>query len=194
MSINNMEKNIKVDIRETIFEKIESLQRGPKTIKKFFPFTIEDLIEDYEGCIEVIEDYIDTHKDKIMDFEFESWIDEVSMTPVLMMKIYLVPTIASHLSNVVYLNNLLPSSVESDIIREEITNIISEYREGFNGEKTRSDLANKLRLKLMIDDILDKTSDEDRDNQEFTFVVVKEGKELELNEYLDQIAAQKRFE
>ena len=189
-----MEKNIKVDIRETIFEKIESLQRGPKTIKKFFPFTIEDLIEDYEGCIEVIEDYIDTHKDKIMDFEFESWIDEVSMTPVLMMKIYLVPTIASHLSNVVYLNNLLPSSVESDIIREEITNIISEYREGFNGEKTRSDLANKLRLKLMIDDILDKTSDEDRDNQEFTFVVVKEGKELELNEYLDQIAAQKRFE
>ena len=194
MSINNMEKNIKVDIRETIFEKIESLQRGPKTIKKFFPFTIEDLIEDYEGCIEVIEDYIDTHKDKIMDFEFESWIDEVSMTPVLMMKIYLVPTIASHLSNVVYLNNLLPSSVESDIIREEITNIISEYREGFNGEKTRSDLANKLRLKLMVDDILDKTSDEDRDNQEFTFVVVKEGKELELNEYLDQIAAQKRFE
>ena len=194
MSINNMEKNIKVDIRETIFEKIESLQRGPKTIKKFFPFTIEDLIEDYEGCIEVIEDYIDTHKDKIMDFEFESWIDEVSMTPVLMMKIYLVPTIASHLSNVVYLNNLLPSSVESDIIREEITNIISEYREGFNDEKTRSDLANKLRLKLMIDDILDKTSDEDRDNQEFTFVVVKEGKELELNEYLDQIAAQKRFE
>ena len=194
MSINNMEKNIKVDIRETIFEKIESLQRGPKTIKKFFPFTIEDLIEDYEGCIEVIEDYIDTHKDKIMDFEFESWIDEVSMTPVLMMKIYLVPTIASHLSNVVYLNNLLPSSVESDIIREEITNIISEYREGFNDEKTRSDLANKLRLKLMIDDILDKTSDEGRDNQEFTFVVVKEGKELELNEYLDQIAAQKRFE
>ena len=194
MSINNMEKNIKVDIRETIFEKIESLQRGPKTIKKFFPFTIEDLIEDYEGCIEVIEDYIDTHKDKIMDFEFESWIDEVSMTPVLMMKIYLVPTIASHLSNVVYLNNLLPSSVESDIIREEITNIISEYREGFNGEKTRSDLANKLRIKLMVDDILDKTSDEDRDNQEFTFVVVKEGKELELNEYLDQIAAQKRFE
>lgn len=194
MSINNMEKNIKVDIRETIFEKIESLQRGPKTIKKFFPFTIEDLIEDYEGCIEVIEDYIDTHKDKIMDFEFESWIDEVSMTPVLMMKIYLVPTIASHLSNVVYLNNLLPSSVESDIIREEITNIISEYREGFNDEKTRSDLANKLRLKLMVDDILDKTSDEDSDNQEFTFVVVKEGKELELNEYLDQIAAQKRFE
>lgn len=194
MSRNNMEKNIKVDIRKTIFEKIESLQRGPKTIKKFFPFTIEDLIEDYEGCIEVIEDYIDTHKDKIIDFEFESWIDEVSMTPVLMMKMYLVPTIASHLSNVVYLNNLLPSSVESDIIREEITNIISEYREGFNDEKTRSDLANKLRLKLMVDDILDKTSDEDRDNQEFTFVVVKEGKELELNEYLDQIAAHKRFE
>jgi hypothetical protein len=46
----------------------------------------------------------------------------------------------------------------------------------------------------MADDILDKTSDEDIDNQKFTFVVVKNGKELELNEYLNQIAAQKRFE
>ena len=189
-----MTKNIKTDIRSLEFERLGELQKGPQTLKKFFVFSMDDLYKDHEGCIQVIEDYIEQHKDKILDFEFDSWIDEVSMTPVLMMKIYLVPTIASHLSNVVYLNNLLPSSVESDIIREEITNIISEYREGFNGEKTRSDLANKLRLKLMVDDILDKTSDEDRDNQEFTFVVVKEGKELELNEYLDQIAAQKRFE
>ena len=189
-----MEKNIKVDIRDSIFEKIESLQRGPKTIKKFFPFTIEDLIEDYEGCIEVIEDYIHTHKDKIMDFEFESWIDEVSMTPVLMMKMYLVPTIASHLSNVVYLNNLLPSSVESDIIREEITNIISEYQWEFNDEKTRSDLANRIKFKLGADDVIDRTTNEDADNNKYTLFVSKGGKELELNEYLNSIAEEKRFE
>ena len=54
-----MEKSIKTDIRGMIFEKMESLQRGPKTIKKFFPFTMEDLVDDYEGCIEVIEDFIE---------------------------------------------------------------------------------------------------------------------------------------
>jgi hypothetical protein len=189
-----MEKNIKKDIRETIFEKIESLQRGPKSIKKFFPFTMEDLTDDYEGCIEVIEDYIDMHKDKIMNFEFESWIDEVTMTPVLMMKMYLVPTIANHLSNIGHLNNLVPSSVESDIIREEITNIISEFQWEFNDEKTREVLANRLKFKLGAEDIIDRTTKEDVDNNKYTFYVVKNGKELELNDYINHIAEKRRFE
>lgn len=189
-----MEKNIKIDIRDSIFKKIESLQRGPKTLKKFFPFTMEDLVDDYEGCIEVIEDYIEMHSDKIIDFEFESWIDEVTMTPVLMMKMYLVPTISSHLSNITYLNNLLPSRVESDIIREEITNIISEYQFEFNDEKTRTDLANRLKFKLSVDDVIDRTPTELVDEGKFKFIIVKDGKEMELNEYLDYIANQKRFE
>jgi hypothetical protein len=189
-----MTESTKSNIRSLIFNKLENLQRGPKTIKKFFPFTMEDLADDYEGCIEAIENFIESHKDKILDFEFESWVDEVTMTPVLMMKMYLVPSIALHLTNISFLNNLLPSSVESEIIREEITNIIAEYQGKFNDAQTRSHLANKLKFKLMADDILDKTSDEDIDNQKFTFVVVKNGKELELNEYLNQIAAQKRFE
>lgn len=189
-----MEKNIKKDIRASIFEKIENLQRGPKFLKKFFTFTMEDLADDHEGCIEVIESYIEMHKDKIMDFEFESWIDEVSMTPVLMMKMYLVPTIASHLSNISYLNNLLPSSVEADIIREEITNIISEYQWDFNDKETRSDLANRLKFKLGADDVIDRTTDAEVDNNKYAFFIAKGGKELELNEYLNSIADQKRFE
>lgn len=187
-------KSIKTDIRGKIFEKIENLQRGPKTIKKFFPFTMEDLIDDYEGCIEVIEDFIEIHNDKIIDFEFESWIDEISMAPVLMMKIYLVPTISGHLSNISYLNNLVPSSVEADIIREEITNIISEYQFEFNDEKTRSDLANRLKFKLSADDVIDRTTEGLVDEGKSRFIVVKDGKELELNDYINHIANQKRFE
>jgi len=189
-----MEKSIKTDIRGMIFEKMESLQRGPKTLKKFFPFTMEDLVDDYEGCMEVIEDYIDMHKDKIIDFEFESWIDEVTMTPVIMMKMYLVPTIASHLSNITYLNNLLPSSVESDIIREDITNIISGYQFEFNDEKTRANLASRLKFKLSVDDVIDRTPTELADEGKFKFIIIKDSKEMELNEYLDYIADQKRFE
>lgn len=189
-----MEKEIKTDIRETILEKMEDLQRGPKTIKKFFPFTMGDLVDDYEGCMEVIEDFIDMHKDKIEDFEFESWIDEVTMTPVLMMKMYLVPTISNHLSNITHLNNMLKSSVEADIIREEITNIISEYQWEFNDKKTRDDLANRLKFKLNADDVIDSTTDVLVDEGKFSFVVVKDGKQMELNEYIDYIKSKKRFE
>lgn len=195
-NINTQEKEVEIkrDTRKIIFEKLENLQRNPKTLKKFFPFTMEDFYDDPEGCIEVIEDYIDIHKDKIIDFEFESWIDESSMAPVLMMKMTLVPTISSYLSNIGYLNNLLPSSVESDIIREEITNIISEYQWEFNDEKTRSHLSDRLKFKLNLDDIIDKTTPEDVDNNRYSFFVVKDDKELELNEYLDYIKSKKRFE
>lgn len=189
-----MEKSIKTDIRGMIFEKMESLLRGPKTIKKFFPFTMEDLSDDYEGCIEVIEDFIEMHKDKIIDFQFESWIDELSMSPVLMMKMYLVPTIEGHLSNIGHLSNLVPSRVESDIIREEITNIISEYQFEFNDEKTRANLASRLKFKLSVDDVIDRTPTELADEGKFKFIIIKDSKEMELNEYLDYIADQKRFE
>jgi len=116
------------------------------------------------------------------------------MTPVLMMKMYLVPTIANHLSNIGHLNNLVPSSVESDIIREEITNIISEFQWEFNDEKTREVLANRLKFKLGAEDIIDRTTREDVGNNKYTFYVVKNGKELELNDYINHIAEKKRFE
>lgn len=189
-----MTENIKNDIRSLIFEKLEALQRGPATLKKFFVFSMEDLRDDYEGCIEVIEDYIDQHKDKILDFEFDSWIDESAMVPVILMRMKLVPTLSSNLSNIRSLNNLLPSSVEADIIREEITNIVSEYQWELNDEKTRSHLADRLKFKLGVEKIEDRTSNDDVDKSKFTFFVVKNGEEIELNEYLNYIADQKRFE
>jgi len=103
-----MIENIKTEIRDLIFKKIEKLQRDSQTLKKFFVFNITDLSDDYEGCIEVIEDYLEQHQDKIKDFSFDTWIDEVTMQPVLMMKIELIPTMSVHLSNNSILNNLLP--------------------------------------------------------------------------------------
>ena len=92
-----MEQSIKTEIRDQIFKKIENLQREPQTVKKFFPFTAEDLNKDPEGCIEVIEDYLEQHKDKILDFEFESWMDESVMIPVIMLKMKLLPEISKFL-------------------------------------------------------------------------------------------------
>jgi len=179
-----------------IFNKIEKLQREPQTIKKFFPFTMEDLNDDPEGCIEVIEDYLEQHKDKILDFEFESWIDESAMIPVLMLKMELVPSMSKFLVSMRALNNLLPSSVESDIMREEITEIFSQHQWEFNDEKTRATIANKLKygIGLIFDDVEDRTTSEQIDKGGFNFILKKGDSEMTIEEYLQSIADKKRFE
>ena len=191
-----MENNIKTEIREMIFNKIEKLQREPQTIKKFFPFTMEDLNDDPEGCIEVIEDYLEQHKDKILDFEFESWIDESAMIPVLMLKMELVPSMSKFLVSMRALNNLLPSRVESDIMREEITEIFAQHQWEFNDEKTRETIANKLKygIGLIFDDVEDRTTPEQIDKGGFNFILKKGDSEMTIEEYLQSIADKKRFE
>ena len=189
-----MEKNIKTDIKKLIFDKIEILQRSEKTLKKFFPFTMEDLNDDPEGCIEVIEDYLEQHSDKIIDFEFDTWIDESAMIPVIMLKMKLVPSISSHLMSIRSLNNLLPSSVEVEIIQEEISEIFFRYSYELNDKKTREEIMNAIKYHFYLDKIEDRTTVEDIDNQTFNFVIIKDGKEINLKDYPNYIASKKRFE
>lgn len=191
-----MEQSIKTEIRDLIFKKIENLQRDAQTIKKFFPFTMEDLNDDPEGCIEVIEDYLEQHKDKILDFEFESWIDESAMIPVLMLKIKLIPGMSKFLMSMRQLNNLLPSSVESDIIREEITEIFSQHQWEFNTKENRAVIAHKIKygLGLTFDDVEDRTTPEQIDKGGFNFILKKGDSEMTIEEYLQSIADKKRFE
>jgi hypothetical protein len=189
-----MEKNTKEEIRNLIFAKIEKIQRNEQTLKKFFVFNSTDLKDDYEGCIEVIEDYLDQHKDKVMDFEFETWIDEITMQPVLMMKLYLIPSMSIHLSNNHILNNLLPSSVEADILREEISEIFHQHSFEFNNEETRKSIISRIKFKLPLIEIEDRTSEDDINNQRFNFVIQKDGKEISLNDYIESIASIGRFE
>jgi hypothetical protein len=189
-----MEKNTKEEIRNLIFAKIEKIQRNEQTLKKFFVFNSTDLKDDYEGCIEVIEDYLDQHKDKVMDFEFETWIDEITMQPVLMMKLYLIQSMSIHLSNNHILNNLLPSSVEADILREEISEIFHQHSFEFNKEEARKSIISRIKFKLPLIEIEDRTSEDDIDNQRFNFVIKKNGQEMSLNDYIESIANIGRFE
>lgn len=189
-----MTKNIKTDIRSLIFERLGELQKGPQTLKKFFVFSMDDLYKDYEGCIQVIEDYIEQHKDKILDFEFDSWIDESAMVPVILMKVQLVPSLESHLTNIKAINNLLPSSMEADLLRDEISDILYRYSWEFNNEESRNQILDNLRFKLGLETIEDHTTDKNVDDGILNFIVTKDGSEMNLNEYLELVAAEKRFE
>jgi hypothetical protein len=157
---------------------------------------MEDLNNDPEGCIEVIEDYLEQHQDKILDFEFESWIDESAMIPVIMLKMKLIPGISKFLMSMRSLNNLLPSSVESDIIREEITEIFAQHKWEFNDEENRGTIANKIKygLGLIFDEVEDRTTPEQADKGGFSFIIKKEDSEMTIDEYLQSIADKKRFE
>jgi len=186
--------NTRTEIRNLLFKKIEKLQRNPQTLKKFFVFNVSDLTDDYEGCIEVMEDYLEQHQDKILDFNFETWIDEITMQPVLMMKIELISEMTMHLSSNTMLNNLLPSSVESDILREEISEIFNQHLYEFNTEENRRSIIDKIKFRIPLIDIADKTTSEDIDNKKFNFVVKRNGVEMTLNDYIESISKEGRFE
>ena len=181
-------------MRNKIFDKIWDLQTKVPTINKFFAFSLQDLHDDPEGCLEAIELYLEKHGDKIEDFSFESWIDEETFTPVLMMKMIPVAEIAQHLFPSNLINVLLPSTKESEILRNRITNILNKYAFDFNEEETRKSIAKDLEFMLSGVEIIDKTTFENIDKGILNFIVRHEDHEMTLEEYLELVASKKRHE
>ncbi len=181
-------------MKNKIFGKIWDLQTKTPTINKFFSFNLEDLNDNPEECLKEIEDYLERHGDKIQDFNFESWIDEDTFKPILMMKMVPVPELAQHLFPSNLLNSLLPSSMESDLLRNRITNILEKYSFELNEEETRKSIAKDLEFNLYGVEILDKTTFESVDKGILNFIVRHEENEMTLQEYLELVASKKRHE
>ena len=181
-------------MRNKIFDKIWDLQTKVPTINKFFSFNLVDLNDNPEKCLKEIEDYLERHWDKIEDFTFESWIDEETFKPILMMKMTPVPELAKHLFPSNILNQLLPSSKESDILRNRITNVLEKYAFEFNVEDTRKLIINDIEFVLSGVEVLDKTTFENVDKGVLNFIVRDEDHEMTLSEYLELVASKKRYE
>ena len=181
-------------MRNKIFDKIWDLQTKVPTINKFFSFNIEDLQDDPEECLKEIEDYLERHGDKIQDFNFESWIDEDTFKPILMMKMVPVPELSRHLFAPSLMNLLLPSSKESEILRNRITNVLEKYAFEFNEEDTRKLIVKDIEFVLSGVEILDKTTFESVDKGILNFIVRHEENEMTLQEYLELVASKKRHE
>ncbi len=181
-------------MRELIFKKIEELQLKTPTLNKFFVFSIEEITKDYEGCLESIEGYLETHKDKIEDFEFESWIDSEDFSFILMLKMKLVDSMSRHLIPSSVLNSLLPSSVEARILRERVQNILLNYSWEFSDEATRKNIIRELEICLSVENIEDRTTSENIDRGVLNFIINQDSEELTISEYLSKIGNKKRFE
>lgn len=181
-------------MRKLIFKKLEELVTKTPTLNKFFVFSIEELSNDYEGCLESIENYLDQHKDKIEDFEFDSWIDSETFNIIVMLKMSLDYSLARHMKPSNVLNSLLPSSVESQILRERIQEIFLNYNWDFNTEENRKKMILELEMVLGIQGIQDRTTPQNIDLGVLNFIFNHEGQDLTLSGYLDAVAAKKRFE
>jgi hypothetical protein len=181
-------------MRDLIFEKIWNLQTSTPTLKKFFSFTLEDLNDNPEECLKEIEDYLSKHGDKIIDFSFDTWIDEETFRPILMMKMYLVESLAMHVYPSNMFNCLLPSSKEEMLLRERITNLMSDYTSEFNNEDVRKLIVEKLKYILDGVDVIDLTTFENIDKGVHNFIIRHDDNEMALNEYLEVIGDKKRYE
>jgi hypothetical protein len=182
-----------MEVKKLIFDKLEALLNKPATINKFFVFTMEDLKHDPEGCVEVIEDYLEHHKDKIEDIEFDTWIDEETFSPVVMMRMIPNKELAKYLYSSNLLNNLLPSSIEAHLLRERVTGVFEKFQFEFNEVSIRNSMKQEIEYILGVT-IIDKTTDSNSDQGVTNFVVIEDSNEMTLAEYLDAVAAKKRHE
>lgn len=180
-------------MRDLIFKRMVELLRKPPVLNKFFVFNLTDLNDDPEGCIEVIEDFLEKHKDKVKDIRFDTWIDEETFLPVIKMEMHLTDDISSHLMHSNLLNNLIPSSDEEHLLRERITRIISKYGFEFNTEDVRKSIAKEISW-LLSKEISDDTTNEDVDSGGYKFSVSDSVEKISLDEYLKKIKDNKRFE
>lgn len=181
-------------MRELIFKKLEDLVTKTPTLNKFFVFSIDELNNDYEGCLESIETYLEPHKDKIQDFEFDSWIDSETFSFVLMLKMHLDDSLSKHIKTSNILNSLLPSSVEARILRERIQNVFLNYSWDFNDGENRKKIVSELEMVLDIQGIQDRTKPENIDLGVLNFIINHEGNDLTLSKYLEVVMSKKRFE
>lgn len=180
--------------RQLIFKRLEELQKSAPSINRFFIFSLEDLQDDPEFCFNQIEKYINKHSNKIRDFEFESWIDEETFCPVVMLKMYPSEELATNLHRSNILNSLVPSSVEAEILRERIQNVLAKYKWQFNEPEVRKSIIDELAFALSLDGIIDKTTNENVDKQILNFVIKEGDKEITIHEYLENIKNKKRYE
>jgi len=181
-------------MRELIFKKLSEHVRTTPSVNKFFIFNIDDLENDPEKCLNLIDEHIEKHKDKIEDIEFESWIDDETFCPVIMLKMYPVKSIADHLGRSQILYSLLPSSTEAELLREDVQNILAKYEWKFNEDTIRKSILQEIGFSISVSDIIDKTTNENVDSGVVNFVIQEEGKEITISEYLENVAAKKRFE
>jgi hypothetical protein len=110
-----------------------------KTIRKVFVFSVEKIQDDPISVFSEIFDYVELHSDKIEDFHFESYIDENTFAPTLVMHIVPVEEIRKGM-----INSFWRSVTDLDIrpftVSKQIEEVANQFIYEFNTPEIRNQM------------------------------------------------------
>lgn len=132
MSSFSVEKELKSKLEFLLSEK-------NKTIRKTFKISLTDVQDNPRKVFEEIMEYINEHRDKIDDYEIESYIDD-TFSPIIIVKMIPIQDIRKSLINSFW-EKLVNVDVRPYIISKKIEEIFSSFEFEFGSERTMRQLA-----------------------------------------------------
>lgn len=178
------------NLNSLIKQKLQKLvDEKDKTIRKVFSFSLEELQDNPRKSFIAIKEYIKEHEDKIEDFWFDSYIDENTFMPMLVLHVLPVESIREHLINTHWSHianlNVIPYTIE-----DNVNKIFNSFLFEFNNQTTRKQLASMIEqlIKLYTDTEFRIEDRSDEDSNSVILTVVSEYGELSMNEFLFLLA------
>ena len=191
----HLEKN-PIDL--LIKEKLHTLTEDKnKTIRKVFKLSVEEMQDNPRKVYTLIRNYIKQYEDKIEDFWFDSYIEEETFAPILVLHVLPIESIRNHLTNNHWLN-VVNLNVIPFIVEEKILEIFQRFTFEFIDLVTRKhifDLIEQL-LKFYTEvkfHIEDNTSNEHIEKEEISLLVISEYGSMTLKEFLFFLSEKNMF-
>jgi hypothetical protein len=174
---------------EKIYKRLDEMNKRPHELRKTFSFNMEDLQDKPEICLKEIKDYLDLHGDKIDDFRFESYVDEETFKPMLIMHILLNEEWQKMIVSNGLWENLIPATRKVESLREQVRSVMELYLYEINDATTRKQMAMHIQSVITIPgkdvEVIDITTNEDVDANRFSYVVRDGENEIGLDAYID---------
>jgi hypothetical protein len=191
-----LSKGVNIDL--LIKEKLHALtEERNKTIRKVFEMSIEEIQDNPRKSYQTIKDYIKQHEDKIEDFWFDSYVDENTFTPMLVLHVLPIASIRDSLINN-YWNNIVNLNVIPFVVEDKISEIFQQFIFEFNDFSTRKHLSSMIEqlikfytnVEFFIDD---DTSKDQSDSGQISLIAVSEYGTMPLNEFLFLLSEKNMF-
>lgn len=185
------------NLRKKLKEKLRDLTSDQnKTIKKTFMFSVEKLQDSPEECFEEIYQYLSTHKDRIEDFWFNSYIDENSFLPTLVINILPQKEIRHHMINNHWekLVNLAIDNDKVNSIIESLEKVFQNFLYEFNTKEIRETIILAIKQilsnRITVDfEIVDFTNESLLDKGSVDIRVIYENKIFTFKDFLNHLSS-----
>jgi hypothetical protein len=189
-------KGVNIDLM--IKEKLHVLTEDRnKTIRKVFEMSIEEIQDNPRKSYQIIKDYVKQHEDKIEDFWFDSYVDENTFTPMLVLHVLPIASIRENLINS-YWNNIVNLNVIPFVVEDKISEIFQRFIFEFNDFSTRKHLSSMIEQLIKFYTnveffIEDATSKDQSDSGQISLLTVSEYGTMPLNEFLFLLSEKNMF-